>query len=143
MRLKLILVVLALVAQASATSFADLDNMARMEQLMEKDGYDVVWSGLTELHGDTIYAFMFDNHTGSAEIPMKAINDTFTAFAVLVNRGFSADGMAVMCLFDDGTFGGWYVSRELADRIWYAPVMPYEWFISQVLETYSVEAADF
>lgn len=137
-----LLVTILCIGGAWATSFEDMDGMARFEQMMEKYEYDVVDTWIDEMHGDDVYIVVFNNHTDSSEIPIQAINDTFSLFSILVHDWeFSADEMAVMCGFTDGYFGAWYVDRDLADRIWYAPALPYEYFIGEVLETYYLDDA--
>lgn len=129
------------VGGSSATSFEDLDSMARTEQFMEYKGYDVVKSFITDLHNEDIYVFVMNYDSNTTAPPLEVIDDTFNIFAITVHEyGFSVDGMAVFCggLGDD-YYGYWYISRELADSIWYYPIRDKEYYIDQVLETYSID----
>lgn len=129
------------VGGSSATSFEDLDSMARMEQVMENDGYDVVASWVTDLHGDDLYMFVFNMPTGSSTFPRQAINDTALYFASCIYSGFSVDGMAVMCGFNDGYYGCWYIDALSAAQVWRGASL--DWYYGEIIETYYVAEADF
>lgn len=136
------LVLALLIGIAGATSFADMDSMARMEQAMVHEGYDVVASWMTEMNGEDVYMFAMNNNTDSSAVPVQALVDAAGFFSAAVNNGFSADGMAVLCAFNDGYYGSWYVSRESAIAAW-SGRMPLDAYYDEVLESYSVAVADF